>query len=66
MVAVSGLTGTDRIFIAEASNLFVGTDLLNDQEDFKIFFSEDNDEVRFKQKFKIGFQMAFPARIVSN
>ena len=66
MVAVSGLNSTNRIFLAEASNLFAGTDLLNDQEDFRIFFSEDNDEVRFKQKFKIGFQMAFPARIVSN
>jgi hypothetical protein len=46
--------------------LYVGSDLLNDAEDFKIFFSEDNDEVRFKQKLKIGFQMAFPERIVSN
>ena len=66
MVAVSGLTGTSRIFIAEASNLFAGTDLLNDSEQFKIFYSEDNDEVRVIQKFKIGFNFAFGARIVSN
>jgi len=66
VVAVSGLTGTARIFLAEASNLFAGTDLLNDAEQFRIFYSEDNDEVRILQKFKIGFQMAFPARIVSN
>ena len=65
-VAVSGLTGTSRIFIAEASNLFAGTDLLNDSEQFKIFYSEDNDEVRVIQKFKIGFNFAFGARIVSN
>ena len=64
--AVSGLTGTSRIFLAEASNLFAGTDLLNDSESFKIFYSEDNDEVRVIQKFKIGFNFAFPARIVSN
>ena len=66
MVAVGGLNGTGRIFLSEASNLFAGTDLLNDAEDFRIFFSEDNDEVRFKQKFKLGLQVAFPERIVSN
>lgn len=66
MVAVAGLSGIDRVFLCEASNLFVGTDLLNDEEAFRIFFSEDNDEVRFKQKFKLGFQIAFPERIVSN
>lgn len=66
MVAVSGLTGTARIFLAEASNLFAGTDLLNDSEQFRIFYSEDNDEVRVIQKFKIGFNFAFGDRIVSN
>ena len=65
-VAVSGLTGSARIFIAEASNLFAGTDLLNDSEMFKIFYSEDNDQVRVIQKFKIGFNFAFGDRIVSN
>lgn len=71
VVAVGGLNntgaaGAGRIFLCEASNLFAGTDLLNDAEDFRIFFSEDNDEVRIKQKMKIGFQVAFPERIVSN
>ncbi len=66
VMATTGLNGTDRIFISEASNLFAGTDLLNDAEDFRIFYSEDNDEVRIIQKMKIGFNMAFPERIVSN
>ena len=29
-------------------------------------YSEDNDEVRVIQKLKIGFNFAFPERIVSN
>ncbi|MBV1952645.1 MAG: hypothetical protein KUG64_10690 [Cycloclasticus sp.] len=66
VVAVGGLNGLARMFLCEASNLFAGTDLLNDAEQFKIFYSEDNDEVRIIQKMKIGFNMAFPARIVSN
>jgi hypothetical protein len=65
-IAVSGLNGTSRIFLAEASNLYAGVDLLNDAEDFRIFYAEEADEVRFNQKFKLGFQVAFPARIVSN
>jgi hypothetical protein len=66
VVGVGGLSGQARMFLAEASNLFAGTDLLNDSEQFRIFYSEDNDEVRVIQKMKIGFQVAFPERIVSN
>jgi len=66
VVGVGGLNGLGRMFLAEASNLFAGTDLLDDSEQFRIFYSEDNDEVRVIQKMKIGFNFAFGARIVSN
>lgn len=66
IVGVGGLVGTDRIILAETSNLYAGVDLLNDADKFSIFYSEDNDEVRVIQKFKVGFQIAFPARIVTN
>tara|TARA_R110001592_G_scaffold16104_4_gene68944 strand:+ start:437 stop:1336 length:900 start_codon:yes stop_codon:yes gene_type:complete len=65
-IGVPGLNGTARIFLCEASNLFAGTDLLNEQEEFKIFYADEADEVRVIQKFKIGFQVAFAERIVSN
>jgi len=60
MVAVKGLNGTNKAVASRAANLYVGTDLLGDFEDFKIFYSEDNDEVRFRLKAKIGTQVAFP------
>ena len=66
VVAVGGLNGQARMFLGEASNFHAGTDLLEDAEAFRIFYSQDNDEVRVIQKMKIGFQVAFPARIVSN
>ncbi len=66
VVAVGGLVTTDRMILAEASNLHCGTDLLSDLENFSIFYSQDNDEVRVIQKMKIGFQVAFPNRIVKN
>lgn len=60
VVAVRGLNGTNRMVLSTTSNIYFGTDLLNDAEDFKIFYSNDNDEVRFISKFKMGVQVAFP------
>ena len=65
IIAVRGLNGTDRMFLSRAANLYFGTDLLNDFEDFKIFYSEDNDEVRFRAKFKLGVEVAFPEFVVA-
>lgn len=62
----TGVAGAGRMFLAETSNLFMGTDMLNDAEQFSIRYSEDNDEVRINQKLKVGFQIGFPNRIVSN
>ena len=64
MIAVKGLNGTGRAILAEASNLYYGTDLMSDYEDFKLWYSEDNQEVRFHSRFKVGTNVAFPERIV--
>jgi hypothetical protein len=64
ITAVRGLNGTNKAYLTPASNLYIGTDLLNDAEDFKIWYSQDNDEVRFKSKFKLGVQVAFPEFVV--
>lgn len=64
MVAVRGLNGTDRMILTNGSNLYFGTDLLSDSEEFRIFYSEDNDEVRFRAKWKQGVQAAFPEFVV--
>lgn len=64
VIAVRGLNSADRFLLAPASNLYVGTDLLSDAEDFKIWYSQDNDEVRFGAKFKLGVQVAFIENVV--
>ena len=63
-IAVRGLNGTNRMILSRAANLYFGTDLLNDSEEFRIFYSEDNDEVRFRAKWKMGVQFAFPEFVV--
>ena len=64
VIATKGLAGSNKFLVAPASNLVVGTDLLNDTEDFRIFYSQDNDEVRFLAKFKVGVQVAFIDNVV--
>lgn len=64
MIAVGGLNGTNRMFLARLSNFFVGTDLANEEEDFKFWYSLDNDIVRFRATMKYGVQIAFPDQLV--
>ena len=64
VVAFKGLNGTDRIITSRVANLYVGVDMLNDAENFDIFYSKDNDEVRFLSKFKLGVQVAFPEFVI--
>jgi hypothetical protein len=64
VIAVRGLNGTNRWCLTPASNLYVGTDLMSDAEDFRIFYSQDNDEVRFLAKWKQGVQVAYLEHVV--
>lgn len=64
MVAVGGLNGTNRMFLARLSNMYIGTDLLNEFENYEIFYSRDNDEVRFRAAIKMGVQFAFADQII--
>jgi len=64
MVAVGGLNGTNRMFLGRITNFFVGTDLANEEENFKFWFSLDNDIVRFRATMKYGVQIAFPDQLV--
>ena len=64
VIAVPGLTGTNRIVSSYLGNFFYGTDLLSDEEQFSIWFSKDNDQVRFQASFKCGVQLAWPDLVV--
>ena len=64
VVAVPGLTGTNRIVCSYLGNFFYGTDLLSDEENFSLWYSKDNDEVRFQAAFKAGVQFAYPDLMV--
>lgn len=64
VIAVNGLNGTNDVYALRLSNLFLGTDLLNEEEKFDIFFAKEADEVRFAAEFKMGVNIAFPDEVV--
>lgn len=64
VVAVAGLNGTNKVYAMRLSNLFIGTDLLNEEEKFEIFYAKEADQVRFVSEFKMGVNIAFPDEVV--
>ena len=64
LIGVNGLNGTDKFVGISMSNLYLGTDLLNEQDKFELFYAKEADEMRFVVEFKMGVQVAFPDEVV--
>jgi hypothetical protein len=64
LIGVNGLNGTDKMFGLSMANLYLGTDLLNEQDRFELFYAKEADEMRFVVEFKMGVQVAFPDEVV--
>jgi hypothetical protein len=60
LYGVNGLNGTYDLYAGRTSHFVFGTDLLNEEERFEIFYAKEADEVRFVCEFKAGVQIAFP------
>lgn len=64
IVSTPGLTSTNAIYALRDSNMFLGCDLESEQEDFKFWYSQDFDLVRFKYRTKLGVQVSQVQEIV--
>lgn len=67
LMALGGLTGTNRLVagrIGTDGGFVVGTDLENEDEQFKMWYSDDDDLVKFDTRWKMGTQIKFPNEIV--
>lgn len=64
VVGVKGLDGQiggkSYIIALNVAHAFYGTDMQGDEEDFKFWYSEDNDEYRLALAFSFGVQVAYP------
>ncbi len=65
VVATPGLNGVNKIYAIRLSNMFLGTDLLNEEERFELFYAKEADQVRFVSEFKMGVNVAFLDEIAS-
>jgi len=63
IVPVIGLSGTKRIIVTYPGNMFLGTDMSNEEEKFDLKVLE-NEKLRLTVKFKYGVQIAFPDLVV--
>jgi len=64
LYGLHGMDGTNKIVSSYWSNFYLGTDMMNEEEAYKFWYSEDDDIVKFKAQFKYGTQIAFPAQVV--
>ena len=54
VVPTKGLSGSNHVVIGPKEFYIVGFDLLSDHESFDIWWSRDNDEIRFRANFNYG------------
>lgn len=64
VIPVHGLDGTKDIYAFRMSNIFMGTDLISEDSQFKIWYSDDDDNIKVAVRGKIGVQFAFMDEIV--
>jgi|LakMenE18May11ns_1017448.scaffolds.fasta_scaffold9756926_1 hypothetical protein len=65
VVSTPGLNNINAIYALRDANMFLGVDLEDEAtNDFKFWYSEDFDLVRFKYRFKMGVQVSQVAEIV--
>lgn len=60
LIGVNGLNTEYDLYAGRLAHFVFGTDLLNEEERFEIFYAKENDQVRFVCEFKAGVQIAFP------
>ena len=78
VIAVPGLNSTNsvdagslptavkhRIIATYKENLVIGFNAENDWNDTKVWFSDDNDQLRMKLRFFLGVSCIYPARVVT-
>lgn len=62
--AVNGLNGTDKGYAISLSNIAMAVDLVDEDTNYKMWYSEDNNDVRYRVEFKVGVNVAFTAECV--
>jgi len=65
IVGTVGLNGTNKIVCTVKENLYLGTDLMDENDKFDVWYSRDNNEIRMAAYWKIGQTFLFPDFVVA-
>jgi hypothetical protein len=65
VVAVNGLNGTGDAYAISLSNIAIAVDLVDEENSYKLFYNENDNEVRYRVEFKMGVNVAFPTECVA-
>lgn len=65
VIGVDGLNNTGRVFASYLSNFYYGVDMMNDEEKFELWYSQDNRDFRLAIEFNAGVNAAWPDMIVT-
>lgn len=64
VVSVNGLNGTNEAFAISLSNMAMAVDLVDEEMNYTMWYSQDNNDVRYRVEFKIGVNVAYTAECV--
>ncbi len=64
IVPVNGLNSQNKIYAMRTSNMFLGVDLEGEEDELKVWYSQDYDTVYARLKFKMGVQVSQTTEIV--
>jgi hypothetical protein len=64
IMAVNGLNLTGDAYAISLSNLVLAVDLEDEENNYKMWYSEDNNDVRYRVIFKMGVNVGFTAECV--
>jgi hypothetical protein len=59
-----GLTGSNYIYATVPENMVYATDFVNNKEEIKGWYSDDDDVYRMKSRFNFGVNTLFPDAVV--
>lgn len=64
VVPVNGLNTLGDAYAISLSNMAIGVDLVDEENSYKMWYSEDNNDIRYRVEFKFGVNVAFTAQCV--
>jgi hypothetical protein len=65
VISVNGLNGTGDAYAISLSNMAMAVDLVDEEGSYKLWYSEDNNDVRYRVEFKMGVNVAFTNEVTS-